>query len=245
MKMIRTIIIDDEPLALDLIKNFLSHRNDIDLIAEANNGFEALKLIHELKPDLIFLDIQMPKINGFELLEVLKEKPKVIFTTAFDHFALKAFEYSAVDYLLKPFSKERLFQAIDKVKVDIASPLDTQQMKLTDYLAHESKELERVVVRQGNKVNVIAIDKIYYLEAQDDYVMIYAENGNFLKEKTMKYFESSLPASFIRIHRSHIVNISQIIGIEQYIKNTHVVKMKCGASLKVSAEGYKKLKEQL
>jgi len=245
MNKLRTIIIDDEEPARKLLTAYLKDNESIDLIAEADNGFEALKLINELKPDLIFLDIQMPKINGFELLEVLEEKPLIIFTTAYDNYAIKAFEYSASDYLLKPFSKERLFQAIDKIASQNKPDAIQYQEKVNEYLNNEEKTLERIVIRQGNKMHVIATDKVHYVEASDDYVMIYTDTGNFLKEKTMKYYENHLPPSFIRIHRSYIVNINQVNSIEHYIKNTHVVKLKSGISLKVSAEGYKKLKSML
>lgn len=245
MDNLKAIVIDDEPLARELIINYLKNQDRIEVIAEAENGFEALKLIHDLNPDLIFLDIQMPKINGFELLEVIDQKPAVIFTTAFDQYAIRAFEMNAIDYLLKPFSKDRLFQAIDKVIK--LTPADNRKnlQKVEEYLNTVNKKLERIVVRQGSKIHVIALEKIWFIEAEDDYVLIHTESGKFLKDKTMKYFEEHLPDEFIRIHRSYIVNIAQISGIEHYIKNTHLVKLKCGASLRASQEGYKRLKEIL
>lgn len=247
---IKVLIIDDELPARELVRNFLSSHKDVGIAAECENGFDALKAIHELRPDLLFLDIQMPKINGFELLEVLDQKPEIIFTTAYDQYAIRAFEMNAVDYLLKPFSRARFDQALDKARQRLRKPKSTtvQQepvAKLRQHLDQEEKILERIITRLGSKITVIPVDKIWYIEAQDDYVMIWSELGNHLKEKTMKYFEEHLPSDqFIRIHRSHIINIFQISGIVLYEKDTHLVSLKCGAKLKASAEGYKRLREK-
>jgi len=246
----KVLIIDDESLARDLVRSYLSDIQGIEILGECENGFDALKTIQELKPDLLFLDIQMPKIDGFELLEVLDEKPEIIFTTAFDQYAIKAFERNAVDYLLKPFSKDRLLQALDKAKnrimaktghVSKASALDKLQQQVDD----DKKTLERVVTRLGSKITVIPVEKIRYLEAADDYVMIHSELGNHLKEKTMRFFEEHLPAGqFIRIHRSFIVNIIEIKSLELYTKDSYIAVLKNGEKLKVSAEGYRRLKEK-
>lgn len=247
---IRILIIDDEPLARQLVRNYLENVNDIEILGECENGFDALKKIQELKPDLIFLDIQMPRIDGFELLEVLDSRPEIIFTTAFDQYAIRAFEMNAVDYLLKPFSAARLEQAVEKARQRIAtatpaaggpSPLTGLQKQIED----DRKTLDRVVTRLGSKITVIPADKIWYLEAADDYVMIYSEMGSHLKEKTMKYFEEHLPGGqFIRIHRSYIVNISEIKTLELYSKDSYVAVLKNGAKLKVSSEGYRRLREK-
>jgi two-component system, LytTR family, response regulator len=245
----KILIVDDEPLARQLIRNYLEGFTEIEISGECENGFEALKAINNDSPDLILLDVQMPRINGFEMLEVLDKKPAVIFTTAYDQYAIRAFEMNAVDYLLKPFSKERLMQSIEKAKIQIQHKKTENQKaleKLAGHLENNPVILERVVVKHGQKVVVIPLEEISYLEAQDDYVLVYSENGNFLKEKTMKYFETHLPAnSFIRIHRSHIVNISRISSIEQYNKDTHLVILKDGKKLRASGEGYKRLKEIL
>jgi two-component system LytT family response regulator len=243
---IRVLIIDDESLARELVRKYLSGIDSVVILGECENGFEAMKAIQELKPDLLFLDIQMPKIDGFELLELLDPKPEIIFTTAFDQYAIKAFEMNAIDYLLKPFSKSRLEQALEKARRRISEKLAPVQLgKLQQGLDEEPKTLERVITRLGSKITVIPVEKIWYIEAADDYVMIFTEMGNHLKEKTMKYFEEHLPGGqFIRIHRSHIVNISEIKSLELYSKDSYLAVLKNGAKLKVSAEGYRKLKEK-
>ncbi|PKP02791.1 MAG: DNA-binding response regulator [Bacteroidetes bacterium HGW-Bacteroidetes-9] len=249
MTKIKVLIIDDEPPARDIIRHFLSTEPEIEIAGECENGFDALKMINELKPDLIFLDVQMPKLTGFELLELLPDPPQIVFTTAYDEFAIKAFEMNAVDYLLKPFAKTRLLQALERARqrLDAREPEEKQHIeKLKSGIDDSREEIDRVVTRLGSKIIVIPVDKIWYIEAQDDYVMIYSELGNHLKEKTMKYFETHLaPKGFIRIHRSHLVNVTEILSVELYGKDTHLVKLKCGAKLKTSAEGYKRLRELL
>ena len=245
MSKIKVLIVDDESLARDLIKSYLSGINDIEIIGECENGFDALHQIQTLNPDLVFLDVQMPKISGFELLEVLQEKPAIIFTTAFDQYAIKAFDMSAVDYLLKPFSKERFQLALDKA-INIIS-LKSQQPnleKLKEKIELDEDSIDRVVVRHRSKIIILPLDNIHYFETQDNYVMIYTEKGNYLKDKPMKFYEEHLPkGDFIRIHRSFIVSVSQIESVEQYSKDTHLVILKSGAKLKTSAGGYKRLRE--
>lgn len=246
---IRILIIDDEALARQLVRQYIADVPGIEVIGECENGFEALKAINDKQPDLIFLDIQMPKLDGFELLEVLDRKPGIIFTTAFDHYAIRAFEMNAVDYLLKPFSKERLLKALEKAKQRIeTAPQGMESQGTPSLLKHleDSKELlERVITRLGSKITVIPVEKIMYLEAADDYVMIHSELGSHLKEKTMKYFEEHLPArQFIRIHRGYIVNIAEIKSLELYTKDSYLAVLKNGDKLKVSAEGYRRLKEK-
>jgi two-component system, LytTR family, response regulator len=250
---IKVLIIDDEVLARELVRMYLQDIPGVEVLGECANGFEALKSIQELSPDLLFLDIQMPKIDGFELLEVLDRRPGIIFTTAFDQYAIRAFEMNAVDYLLKPFSKSRLEQALEKARRRMAEketpsqPEETPSplIKLQQHLDQEKKILERVITRLGSKITVIPVEKIRYIESADDYVMIFSEIGNHLKEKTMKYFEDHLPqGQFIRIHRSYIVNISEIRSLELYSKDSYVAVMKSGEKLKVSSEGYRKLREK-
>lgn len=249
MTVLRVLIIDDEPPARDIIRHYLSEDQGIVIASECENGFEALKMIGEAKPDLIFLDVQMPKITGFELLELLTDPPQIIFTTAYDEFAIRAFEMNAVDYLLKPFSGTRLRQAVDRARIRLESKGTTPRKEIEDLksgLQDTAEDLDRVVARLGSKIVVIPVEKIWYIEAQDDYVMIYSESGNHLKEKTMKYFETHLASrGFIRIHRSHLVNVNQILSVDLYGKDTHLVVLKCGAKLKTSAEGYKRLRELL
>ena len=243
---LRAVAIDDEKLAIDVIRNYLKNYDNIELIAECRNGFDGLKAISELNPDLVFLDIQMPKINGFEMLELIDEPPVIIFTTAFDQYALKAFEVNATDYLLKPFSEERFRDAISKVekllkdKTKAAAKIES----LEKYNEENLERLERIVVKNGQKIIIISVDDVYYFEAQDDYVMLYSSKGKFLKQKTMKYFEEHLdPKNFIRIHRSYIVKINSIQQIELFEKETYKVILKDGKDIPDSKTGYAKLKE--
>lgn len=249
MQPISTIIIDDEPLARELVKRYAADFQALNVVAECGDGFEALRQIQVLKPDLLFLDIQMPKLDGFELLEVLDYNPAIIFTTAFDQFAIKAFEMNAVDYLLKPFSKDRFESAVQKAIQRIGlekSKVNTSLENLKENIQESRGTLDRVVTRLGSKVTVIPVDRIWYIESADDYVMIYSELGNHLKEKTMKFFEEHLPTNnFVRIHRGSIINLAQIAAIDPYTKDTHMVTLKCGAKLRASAEGYKKLRALL
>ncbi len=249
MQPVSTIIIDDEPLAREIVKRYASEIEGLNVVAECGDGFEALRQIQELKPDLLFLDIQMPKLDGFELLEVLDYNPAIIFATAFDQFAIKAFEMNAVDYLLKPFSKDRFESAVQKAMQRLGLEkltANTSLDKLKEDVQESRGMLDRVVTRLGSKVTVIPVDRIWYIESADDYVMIYSELGNHLKEKTMKYFEEHLPLNnFVRIHRGSIISLAQISAIDPYTKDTHMVTLKCGAKLRASAEGYKKLRALL
>jgi two-component system LytT family response regulator len=249
MQPVSTIIIDDEILARDIVRRYAAEYEFLNIVAECGDGFEALRQIQVHKPDLLFLDIQMPKLDGFELLEVLDYNPAIIFTTAFDQFAIKAFERNAVDYLLKPFSKERFESAVQKAlqRVSLEKTTPANALESLKENVQESRDtIDRVVTRLGAKVTVIPVDRIWYVESADDYVMIYSELGNHLKEKTMKFFEDHLPSNnFVRIHRGSIINLSQISAIEPYTKDTHVVTLKCGAKLRASAEGYKKLRAML
>jgi two-component system LytT family response regulator len=243
---IKALIIDDEELARELVKNYIRNIPEIDIIGECSNGFEGIKAIQEMEPQLIFLDIQMPKLNGFEMLEILDDTPEVIFITAHNEYAIKAFEMNAVDYLMKPYSAERLAEsvqkAVERIKQKAKRPENIQKLirqPLTD-------KLERVVVKTGSKIKVIPVEKINYLEAQDDYVMIYTDEGKHLKQATMSFFEENLDQNkFIRIHRSYIARIDQVMQLEPYGKETYVAKMKNGVTLKVSKSGLKNLKQKL
>ena len=238
----KAIIIDDEPLARMMIKEYLQSYPEIAVVEECSNGFEGLKAIQQHQPDLIFLDIQMPKINGFEMLELVDQPLQVIFTTAFEEFAIKAFDAHAADYLLKPFSKERFDKAMQK--------LQYQQVNATRELVETALQAavtnNRIVVKDSGKIKIIPIQQVQYLEAADDYVKIHTAEGVFLKKKTMQYFEDSLPAQeFIRIHRSYIINAQLITRIDPYEKDSHLVLLTTGARLPVSKAGYMKLKEVL
>ena len=239
---ITAIIIDDEPLARSMIKEYLEAYPNIELLQECGDGFEGIKAIQQHQPDLIFLDIQMPKINGFEMLELIDHLPAVIFTTAFDEYAIKAFDIHAADYLLKPFSKERFDKAIQKM----ISQKSNVAAVIADIALQAPTNNNRIVVKDNGKIKIIPLQQVQYMEAADDYVKIFIAEGNFLKKKTMQYFEDSLPAAdFIRIHRSYIVNAHLITRITPYEKDSHLAILTTGVQLPVSKAGYNKLKQVL
>jgi len=245
--MINVLIIDDEKPARDLIRNYLDGQPEIEIAGECEDGFTGVKMISEFRPDIIFLDIQMPRLTGFEMLDLLEKKPVTVFTTAYDQYAIKAFELNGCDYLLKPFGKERFQQALNKAirRVKENENLSNEQ-KIIHTLDKGNELLSRVAVRSGSKIQVIATNDIQFLEADGDYVMIHTRDGRFLKEKTMKYFESHLdPQKFIRIHRSFIVNVDEMLRIEQYDKDNHILVLRNSNKLKVSAAGYKLLRKKL
>lgn len=251
--MIKALIIDDEPLARLIIKEYLLDYPQISVVQECGDGFEGLKAIQQHKPDLVFLDIQMPKINGFEMLELVEDPPGVIFTTAFDEYAMKAFESHAVDYLLKPFNKERFGKAMQKwmdLNGGAAKPPDPRAGETSKALLETASaapsQNNRVVVKTGGKIKIIPVEDILYLEASDDYVKIHTKAGGFLKNKTMNHFEQILdPALFVRTHRSFILNIQQVTRIEPYEKDSHLCILQTGAQVPVSKSGYTRLKEVL
>ena len=241
--MMKVIIIDDEPLARSIVKEYLQYYTDVELIAECNDGFEGIKAIQQSQPDLIFLDIQMPRINGFEMLELIEDPPGVIFTTAFDEFAIKAFESNAVDYLLKPFSKERFEKAIQKYRQHQSTQPTNN---IIETAAQSPLQQNRVVVKDGSRIKIIPVNQIHYLEAADDYIKIVTAEGTFLKKRTMNFFEQSLSIyHFVRVHRSYIVNTQLITRIDAYEKDSHLLLLTTGAKLPVSKAGYVKLKEEL
>jgi len=239
--MSKIILIDDEPLARTVVKEYLQTYPDLEIVQECNDGFEGVKAIQQHQPDLIFLDIQMPKINGFEMLELLDHPPAVIFTTAFDEYAIKAFESHAVDYLLKPFNKERFKKAIQKWKDQAGAEKNTAD--LLETASHSPAQSQRIVVKIGSKIKIIPVHDVYFLEAADDYVKVHTQDGSFLKNKTMNHFEKTLdPQQFVRSHRSYIVNIQQITRIDPYEKDNHIAILKSGAKVPVSRNGYAKLR---
>jgi len=245
---LRTILVDDEQPARDVVKHYLKDFPEIEILGEFTDGFSGLKAIQELKPDLVFLDVQMPKLTGLELLDLLDQPPLIIFSTAYDQYAIKAFEMNAVDYLLKPYSKERFTQAVQKAIAQAASGIrqSAPVQNLVKTLDENPEFLQRIAVKSRHKVSVVPIDDIVYLEAEGDYVMIYTKDAKHLKEKTMKYFETHLdPGQFIRIHRSYIINARFIDRIEYYDKENYAVLTKTGAKLRASTSGYKTLKQVL
>jgi two-component system LytT family response regulator len=245
--MIRTILIDDESLARDIVKHYLSSFPDIEVVAECSDGFEGIKAITQHQPDFIFLDIQMPKINGFEMLELVENPPAVIFTTAFDEYAIKAFEVNAVDYLLKPIEKGRFDLAMQKLPLRLNASDDTVgNQELLESAAMSPAQHNRVVVKKNGVIKIIAVSDIQYLEADDDYVKLSTTDGVFHKNKTMSFFERTLdPGQFIRIHRSYIINLAQVTKIELKEKDSYIVLLKSDIWLPVSKTGYGKLKASL
>ena len=251
MSTYRIMIVEDEKPARDLLKVYLDDFPSVELVGEYDNGFDGLKAINESKPDAIFLDVQMPKLTGFEMLEVLEHHPEVIFTTAYDQYAIQAFEQNAVDYLLKPFSMERFAEAMRKLESRLTKKSGPPEEKtgiekIRIHLAEGDERLHRVVIKKSGKIHVISTDDICFLEAQDDYLMIYTDDGKYLKQQTMKYFENHLDRDqFVRVHRSYIANISCIERIEPYEKTNFVLILKDGNKVPVSRSGMQVLKNNL
>jgi two-component system LytT family response regulator len=243
---LRAVIVDDEALARSVIREHLAAHRDVEVAAECSNGFDAVKALTELKPDLVFLDIQMPKLDGFEVLQLVDESPAVVFVTAYDEFALKAFEVHAVDYLLKPFSRERFDEALDvaRKRIEHREPLPVRDIVAA--ARPTTHPLERILVREGTKVHVIPSDAIDYVEAQDDYVAIHAGGKSHLKQQRLNELADALEQRrFVRIHRSYILNIDRLARIELYAKDSRVAILKDGTKLPVSRAGYDKLKHLL
>lgn len=248
---LRVVIVDDEPLARAVVREYLGTQPGVEVVAECANGFEAVKAVSELSPDLMLLDVQMPKLNGFEVLELIGRQVPVIFTTAYDQYALRAFEVHAVDYLLKPFSAERLGEALTRARERLqaraqggADPLDI------DALVREARPrttpVERVLIRDGAQVHVLPVDRIDYVEAQDDYVSFKADGRQYLKDQTLSAVELQLdPARFVRIHRSYLLNIERIARVELYAKDSRVAILRDGVRLPVSRAGYARLSKLL
>jgi two-component system LytT family response regulator len=240
----RIIIVDDEMLARGVVREYLAEHADVEVVAECGNGFEAVKAITELAPDLVFLDIQMPKLDGFEVAELAGNKTRYIFATAFDQYAIKAFEFHALDYLLKPFSQQRFDQALAHARVNMGKGVgDAAVENMVREAVGRNKPLGRVLIRDGAKVHVINADRIEHIEAQDDYVQIRSEGKSYLKNQRMAELETQLDAEqFLRIHRSYIVNIAFVDHIEQATKDSHVAILKDGGRLPISRSGYQKIR---
>lgn len=242
----RTVIVDDEELARKVLREYLSALSDVEIVAECANGFEAVKAIAELEPELVFLDIQMPKLDGFEVLELVDVPPAVIFVTAYDRYAIRAFEVHAVDYLLKPFTAERLSQAVSRAAEKLVRDEPVDVRRLVADARPEGARLERILIRDGSQVHVIPVDHVDYIEAQDDYAAIHVGGRNYLKEQPLAQLETMLdPSRFVRIHRSYILNLDRISRIELYAKDSRVAILRDGKKLPVSRVGYAKLSEKL
>ncbi len=294
---LRAIVVDDEMLARQVLIEHLNARGDVEIIAQCANGFEAVKAITELQPDLVLLDIQMPKLDGFEVLELVGKPVPVIFVTAYDEFAVRAFEIHAIDYLLKPFSEERINEAIERARERFASapaaapaavtamsapthasapaadaaasgaaattaagesPQVTASVsaahvpspalggltphKLRTEVRPQSGPLERVLIRDGSRVHVIAVGDVDFVQAQDDYVCFHAAGKQYLKEQPLAEVEASLdPAQFVRIHRSFLLNVDRLARVEPLTKDSRIAILKDGRKLPLSRAGYQRL----
>lgn len=238
------LIADDEPHAIDLIRLYLKDIPEIAVVAQCSDGFEALRQLTLLKPEIAILDIRMPRLNGFEILEVSEYQPVVIFSTAYDEYALQAFEANAADYLLKPFSAERfrkaLGKAIERVQAKAAPP---DPLKMRDSIP---EHFNRIVTRHNQQLVIIPVEEIVFIEARDDYVEINTVKGRFRKQITLQYLENHLdPALFARIHRGYLVKLSEITSIVPWSRNSWMALLKNGSKIPVSQSGIKILREKL
>ena len=240
------VIVDDETLAREVLREHIASHPELSVVAECSNGFDAVKAITELKPDLLFLDIQMPKLNGFEVLELIDHNPTVVFVTAYDQYALKAFEVHAADYLLKPFSKERFEEALSHAEKNLERDTSTQVHEIVASAPANDTPIERILIREGSKVHVIPVEKVDYVEAQDDYISVRTDGRSLLKQHRLSDLEKALdPSRFVRIHRKYILNLDRLARIELYAKDSRVAILKDGTRLQVSRAGYEKLKQLL
>ncbi len=244
---IRTIIVDDEELARQILREYLRHEEDIEIVAECGNGFAAVKAVAEHRSDLLLLDVQMPKLDGFEVLELVDREVAVVFVTAFDQYAMKAFDAAAVDYLLKPFSAERLKTSLDRVRRRVGEkPPMPAAVELKAAARAPDQYAQRIVVKDGSRVHVIPVERLDFAEAQDDYVSLRSEKKNYLKQQTISSLEASLdPARFVRVHRSYVVNLERLAKIEPYTKDARLALLADGTQIPVSRAGYARLKELL
>ena len=242
MTPLRIVVADDEDLARSLVREYLKDSLDVQIVAECKNGFEAVKAVSDLKPDLLLLDIQMPRLDGFEVLDLVGHETNVIFITAYDQYAIRAFDVHAVDYLLKPFSVERLLEAVDRAKKKIARGEPTSPATLSADARPPGTKPDRILIRDGGDVHVIPMAKIDYVEAQDDYVCYRAEGKRYLKQQTLADVEAAIDAArFVRIHRSYILNIDRLAKLELYAKDSHAAILRDGTRLPVSRSGYARL----
>lgn len=243
---IRTVIVDDESLARQVLRELLAGHGDIDIVAECANGFEAVKTVMELKPDLLMLDVQMPKLDGFDVLDLIGGDIPVVFVTAYDNFAIRAFDVHAVDYLLKPFGSERLAEALDRARTRIRGRERPPVRDLVTTAQAERAPLGRILIRDRADVHVIPVEKVDYIEAQDDYVSIKVGGRTFLKEQTLTDLEALLDRGrFVRIHRRYLLNISRLSKIELSITDSRSAVLNDGTELPISRTGYTRLKELL
>ena len=245
MTPLRAIIADDEELARRVLREYLSLEPGVEIAAECSDGFEAVKAAQELKPDLLFLDIQMPRLDGFEVLELIDRSIAVVFVTAFDQYAVRAFDAAAADYLLKPFTRDRFRTALERA---CSKRSEQRPAALAHDLRRASRPageyLTRIVIRDGSKVHVMPVAKLDYAEAQDDYVALHSEGKTWLKQQTVASLETGLdPRRFLRLHRSWLVNMERIVRIEPNTKDTWLAVLRDGAQVPVSRAGYTRFRE--
>jgi two-component system LytT family response regulator len=249
MTPLRLVIVDDEPLARAVVREYAAADPGLEIVAECGNGFDAVKAVAEHTPDVVLLDVQMPKLDGFEVLELIGGEQTVVFITAYDQYALRAFEVHAVDYLLKPFSVDRFREAMDRVRERLAAKTATSTIDVEE-LTRDAKPrpgpAERVLIRDGAHVHVLPVDAIDYVEAQDDYVAFKSAGKQYLKEQTLAAVEGTLdPSRFVRIHRSYLLNIDRIAKVELYAKDSRIAILRDGTRLPVSRAGYARLSQLL
>jgi two-component system LytT family response regulator len=245
---LKALIVDDEELARLLLREYLAGQPDVEIIGECANGFDAVKAIQELKPDLVFLDVQMPKLDGFEVLELIQTEAAIVFVTAYDQYATKAFDAAAVDYLLKPFDEARFITALNRVRRRLAENAMTSPdaSSLKQAAKVPGQFAERIVVKDGTRVHIIPVKQVDYVEAQEDYIAIHSAGKTYLKQQTISSLEETLnPLQYIRVHRSYIVSLDQVSKIEPFTKDSRVAILKNGAQVPVSRTGYVRLKEAM
>lgn len=242
-KPMRAVIVDDEALARSIVREYLDAHTDIEIVAECADGFEAVRAVNDLEPDLLFLDVQMPKLDGFEVLELIGNEVAVLFVTAFDEYALRAFDVNALDYLLKPFSAERFAEALDRARERLRRPAGDAAADTAIRRDPEAK-LDRILIRNGPSVQVIGVDRIDYIKAEGDYVGIVAGGKSQLKHQTLSALETRLdPSRFVRIHRSTLLNIERLERIELYAKDSYEAILRDGTRLPISRSGYSRLQQ--
>ena len=246
MKTLRAVIADDEELARRILREYLAAESDIEILQECANGFDAVKAVNELQPDVLFLDVQMPKLDGFEVLELLDAPVAIVFVTAFDQYAMRAFDAAALDYLLKPFSTERFRASIDRVRMrfNAATPATLPPGELKTTARPPGEYMERLVVKDGPRVHVFAASRLDYAEAQDDYVALHSEGKTWLKQQTISSLEAALdPRRFLRVHRSFLVNLDRITRVDSNTKDTWTAVLRDGTKVPMSRAGYTRFRE--
>lgn len=241
---LRVLVVDDEPLARQIARDYAQAVEGVVVVGECANGYEAVKAVSDAVPDVILLDVQMPRLSGFDVLELIGAGQAVIFATAHDEFALKAFDVHAVDYLLKPFSQTRMAEALARARDRLSTPRGAGTESLRE--AMRLVRVERILVRDGHKVHIVAVDTLDYVQAQDDYVMLHAGGRSLLKEQPLASLEAQLdPARFVRIHRSYLINLARLERVELEAKDRRVVVLRSGVRLPISRSGHQRLSERL